>query len=119
MLVLAIPFVILKFTLFRYNAGATILFIVLYYLLTFAIGLFYNLYFVGTRGATPGKKILNLRIIREDGIEPVGYGKAFLRLLGYILSGMIFYIGFIMIAFTDRKRGLHDMVAGTNVIKVG
>ena len=88
-------------------------------LLVMAIALFYQLYFVGKRGATPGKKLLGLRIIREDGISPVGYGKAFLRLIGYVVSGMILYIGFIMIAFTDKKRGLHDMMAGTYVVKNG
>ena len=30
---------------------------------------------------------------------------------------MIFGIGFIMVAFTDKKRGLHDIIAGTLVIK--
>ncbi|PYJ40517.1 MAG: RDD family protein, partial [Verrucomicrobia bacterium] len=34
-----------------------------------------------------------------------------------ILSGLIFCIGFLMIAFTERKQGLHDMIAGTYVIK--
>jgi len=88
-------------------------------LLVMAIALFYQLYFVGKKGATPGKKLMGLRIIRADGITPVGYGKAFLRLIGYIVSGMILYIGFIMIAFTDKKRGLHDMMAGTYVVKNG
>jgi uncharacterized RDD family membrane protein YckC len=34
-----------------------------------------------------------------------------------MLSGLIFGIGFIMIAFTERKRGLHDMIADTCVVK--
>ena len=37
------------------------------------------------------------------------------RMLGKFVSAFILFIGFIMIAFTDRKRGLHDMMAGTLV----
>ena len=34
------------------------------------------------------------------------------------ISSLILFIGYLMVAFTDRKRGLHDMIAGTLVIKV-
>jgi uncharacterized RDD family membrane protein YckC len=118
-LVIVIPALIAGFVLFRNRTGLFLAVMGLAYLLVFAVSILYYVYFVGRRGATPGKKILGLKIIREDGIEPVGYGKAFLRLLGYLCSGMILYIGFIMIAFSDRKRGLHDMMAGTTVVKTG
>ncbi len=51
----------------------------------------------------------------ENG-APLGFGGALIRLLGYMLSSLIFCIGYLMVAFTDRKRGLHDMIAGTVVI---
>lgn len=78
----------------------------------------YHLYFPATRNATPGKQFLGLRIVREDGIDPLGYGTAVLRMVGYMVSGFIMYIGFIMVAFTDGKRGLHDMIAKTRVIRI-
>jgi uncharacterized RDD family membrane protein YckC len=34
-----------------------------------------------------------------------------------MLSGLILGIGFLMAAFTERKQGLHDMIAGTYVVK--
>ena len=34
-----------------------------------------------------------------------------------IVSGLIFGIGFLMVAFTEKKQGLHDMMAGTLVLK--
>ncbi|MCG6961940.1 MAG: RDD family protein [Acidobacteria bacterium] len=80
-----------------------------------AAGLGYFLYFWATQGATPGKKMLGLQVVRQDGVEPLGYGKAALRLVGYICSSIL-YIGFIMIAFTDGNLGLHDMIAGTRVV---
>ena len=58
------------------------------------------------------------RIVREDGEEPLGWGTAFMRLVGYMVSGFILYIGFLMIAFNPEKKGLHDMIAKTRVLKV-
>ena len=66
-------------------------------------------------GRTFGKMLCGIRIVRENG-TPLGFGGAVVRLLGYMLSSLIFCIGYLMVAFTDRKRGLHDMVAGTVVI---
>ena len=86
-------------------------------LLGIAVGVGYLLVPWARSGVTPGKKMLKLKIVREDGIEPLGYGKAGLRLLGYMASGAIFYVGFLMVAFTDGHKGLHDMIAGTRVVK--
>jgi uncharacterized RDD family membrane protein YckC len=66
-------------------------------------------------GRTFGKMLCGIRIVRENG-TPLGFGGAVVRLLGYMLSSLIFCIGYLMVAFTDRKRGLHDMVAGTVVV---
>ncbi len=82
-----------------------------------AVSLGYILYFWSTSGATPGKRVMSLKIVREDGVEPMGVGKAFVRFLGYMVSGMTCYIGFIMVAFTKDKKGLHDMIAKTRVIR--
>jgi uncharacterized RDD family membrane protein YckC len=99
------------------SPGLGFVLISLTWLVAAAVAFGYVLYFWAFRGATIGKKVLGLRILREDGVEPMGWGKAGMRLLGYMASGFILYIGFIMVAFTDRKRGLHDMIAGTVVIK--
>jgi uncharacterized RDD family membrane protein YckC len=65
---------------------------------------------------TVGKKILGLKVTDEAG-NRIGFGRATGRHFGKIISAMIFYIGFIMAGFTDRKRALHDMIAGTVVMK--
>jgi uncharacterized RDD family membrane protein YckC len=65
---------------------------------------------------TVGKKLLGLRVTDLNG-QRIGFGKATGRHFGKILSGMILGIGFIMIAFTERKQGLHDQMAGTLVLK--
>jgi uncharacterized RDD family membrane protein YckC len=77
-------------------------------------------YFVGFESsayqATPGKMALGLIVTDSDGrrISPM---RAVGRYFAKILSGMILLIGFIMVAFTERKQGLHDMIAGTLVVK--
>ncbi len=65
---------------------------------------------------TVGKRVLGLKVTDEAG-NRISFGRATGRFFAMILSGMILYIGFFMIGFTDRKRGLHDMLAGTLVMK--
>ncbi len=65
---------------------------------------------------TIGKRVLRLKVTDENG-NRIGFGRSTGRFFAKIISGLIMYIGFIMIGFTDRKRGLHDMMAGTLVMK--
>jgi uncharacterized RDD family membrane protein YckC len=77
-----------------------------------------SIYFIlmhGLRGATVGKMIIGARVVNLDG-SPINVGRAALRYLGETLSWMSFGIGYLMIAFRDDKRGLHDLVAGTRVV---
>lgn len=65
---------------------------------------------------TVGKKILNLKVTDEGG-NRISFARATGRHFAKFLSAVILFIGYFMIAFTDRKRGLHDMIAGTLVRK--
>lgn len=65
---------------------------------------------------TIGKRILGLKVVDDAG-RPIGFGRATGRHFAKIVSSMIFGIGYIMAAFTDKKRALHDMIAGTVVMK--
>ncbi|MBZ0159002.1 MAG: RDD family protein [bacterium] len=80
-------------------------------------GMVYCTIFVGSYGQTPGKMVYRLKVIRIDGQE-MTYGRALLRSLCWILSLLLFGIGFLMIACTRQKRGLHDILAGTSVIRL-
>jgi len=64
---------------------------------------------------TVGKKVLGIRVTDLNG-QRINFGKATGRHFGKILSAMILGIGFIMIAFTEQKQGLHDIMAGTLVL---
>jgi uncharacterized RDD family membrane protein YckC len=76
----------------------------------------YKTFFVGKFGATPGKMALGLKVVTPDGGQ-VSYMRAFGRYFGEMISGMILLIGYIMAAFDDEKRALHDRICGTRVIR--
>ena len=84
-------------------------------ILGFVWGFGYHIYFPSSNMmATPGKAILGLKITDDFGSQ-ISAGKAILRYVGYIISALTLYIGFIIVGFTENKRGLHDMVASTRV----
>ena len=66
--------------------------------------------------ATVGKIALGLKVTDMNG-KKLDIGKAALRQIGKILSGIILLIGYIMAGFTEKKQALHDMIAGTLVVK--
>ncbi|MGE4419077.1 MAG: RDD family protein [Sulfurimonas sp.] len=68
------------------------------------------------QGATPGKKFFHVKIVDAKTLENIDNKQAITRSLGYIASTLILLIGFLMVAFRDDKRGLHDLLAGTAVI---
>ena len=55
-------------------------------------------------------------IINKNG-ERLGFFHALGRFLLKIISYIILLIGFIMIAFTEKKQGLHDIIASTYVVE--
>ena len=88
------------------------------YFIIMLLTFLYQLIFIGKKGATPGKKFMKLRVTFPDGQYPIGIGKAFIRMIGYMISGLICYIGFLMIIFDkEQHRALHDKIAGTVVIR--
>jgi uncharacterized RDD family membrane protein YckC len=77
----------------------------------------YQTWFVGRFGATPGKMAMKLKIVRADG-QKVTYGRAFGRFFAELLSAVILDIGYIMAAFDEEKRALHDRICDTRVVRV-
>ncbi len=79
------------------------------------VGVAYYTVLHGWKGATLGKMLFKIRVVKADG-EPITYIQAFMRYLGYMLSSIILCIGYIMAIFDSQKRALHDRIAGTRVI---
>ncbi len=64
--------------------------------------------------ATLGKMVCGLKVTDLYG-NRISFERATGRHFAKWLSGMILCIGYIMVGFTERKQGLHDMLAGTLV----
>jgi uncharacterized RDD family membrane protein YckC len=75
-------------------------------------------YFAGMESsshqATLGKKALGM-VVTDLAGNRISLGRAIGRYFAKIVSAIILCIGFIMVAFTEKKQGLHDMIAGTLV----
>ncbi len=85
-------------------------------LLQYAIPAVYDIWFVGKYGATPGKMACKLKIVVADGSR-VSYLRALGRHFAKYLSAMILLIGYIMAAFDDQRRTLHDRICDTRVAR--
>lgn len=81
------------------------------------VGCAYTTFFIGKYAATPGKMACGLRVIVADGSQ-VSYMRAFGRYWAEVLSYCTCTIGYIIAAFDDEKRALHDHICTTRVIKV-
>ena len=77
--------------------------------------LYFALMESSARGGTLGKMALGLRVTSLGG-ERISFGRATGRYFGKIISS-IFFVGYIMAAFTAQKQALHDMMAGCLVVR--
>ena len=85
-------------------------------LLNLILGLAYFIYFPSSEYmATPGKMALGLIITDEHG-NRIGAGTAAVRYIGIIIASLPLGIGLFIIGFTEKRMGLHDMIARTRVV---
>ena len=77
--------------------------------------LYYALQESSAAQATLGKRAMRIKVTDREG-KRISFGHALGRWFAAALSYLTLYIGFLMAAFTDQKRALHDMVAGTLVV---
>jgi uncharacterized RDD family membrane protein YckC len=75
----------------------------------------YEIFFLGKYGATPGKMACRIKVVTSDG-NKITYGRATGRFFSEMLSGMACYIGYIIVAFDEQKRALHDHICNTRVV---
>lgn len=67
--------------------------------------------------ATVGKKAVGLQVVDENS-QRLSFGRASGRFFAKLISSAILCIGFLMVGWTEKKQGLHDLVATTFVTKV-
>jgi uncharacterized RDD family membrane protein YckC len=89
-------------------------------LLAVVMAIFNLVVIPGLTGFTLGKWATGLRIERNNVGGPPGIGRALLRhFIGYPLSLALAGLGFLLATVTSHGRGLHDMIAGTIVVREG
>jgi len=88
--------------------------------LSFILGILIGwVYYAGLESsssqATFGKSAIGIIVTDLSG-NRISFGKATARHFAKIISVLILFIGFLMIGFTEKKQGLHDMIAGCYII---
>ncbi len=78
---------------------------------------YYWYFWTRNNGQTPGKMVMNIRVIKIDG-SALEDGDAIARFIGYIISCVVLCLGFIWVLFDEKNQGWHDKMAGTYVVKV-
>ena len=86
-------------------------------ILGLVISLGYFPFFWARGGQTPGMRPFGLHVVGDRDGGPVTTGMALMRLLGYWINSIVFYVGFAWVLVDSRRRGWHDIIAGTVVIK--
>ena len=68
------------------------------------------------RQATLGKMAFGI-VVTDVHARRISFARATGRFFGKVLSNLTFCIGYLLAAFTDRKQALHDLIAGTLVVR--
>ena len=70
----------------------------------------------GPRGQTLGKMALGIRVVDFSSGGPIGYGRAFIRSIGRILSTIVFLLGYLWMLWDKEKQTWHDKFANSVVV---
>jgi uncharacterized RDD family membrane protein YckC len=76
----------------------------------------YRPYFWVTWGQTPGQRVMQIKVVRRDG-RSLSWGRAIARYLGYYVSALPLYLGFLWVLWDPHKQGFHDKIADTVVVR--
>jgi uncharacterized RDD family membrane protein YckC len=95
----------------RVNAGQLILLGI-----NLIVGMAFEVWFVGRFGATPGKMVCHIRVVRSDGGR-VTYLRSLARHFAKILDWFTLGVGFVMVVFDEDRRTLHDRICDTRVMR--
>lgn len=69
-------------------------------------------------GATLGKKLFGIRVIRAQDGQPITLGQSVGRTFASLISSLLFGLGYLMVIWDSRKQGLHDRLAGTVSVRL-
>jgi uncharacterized RDD family membrane protein YckC len=82
---------------------------------TLVATLYFGYFESSKKQATLGKQALGIKVTDLEG-NRISFGKAVARYVLKIITSLVLAIGFIAIAFTEKKQGLYDLAVGTVVV---
>lgn len=98
-------------------AGAVGVSLLALFVLAFVFAFFYYVRPIAKSGQTVGRRVANIRVIDELTGQPPSLGKSLVRyLIASLISGAIFYLGYLWMLWDDKNQTWHDKVAGTVVV---
>ena len=86
-------------------------------LLIWGLSVFYGVVFTALRGQTPGKMLLRIQVVDANGNIPPWYRVIARELVGRFLAEALVWMGYVWIGFDPRKRGWHDYLGGSFVVR--
>ena len=75
----------------------------------------YFVFFWSIAGQTPAMRIMDIRVRTAGSTDPPSLWRSIVRMIGLVLAIIPFFAGFLPVLVDDRRRGIHDMMAGTVV----
>jgi len=112
--ILSLVFTLINFLVFWFFAPNSLLLLMNIFYST--ISFIYFSLMESRGGATLGKKMVGIKVSNANG-GPVEFLRSLGRNLAKIISALILMIGFMMVGFTKKKQGLHDIITSCVVIK--
>ena len=74
-------------------------------------------FWVARGGQTPGKMVIGAKIVDAETGGPISASKGVVRYLGYFVSLIGLFVGYLWVGFDPKKQGWHDHIAGTVVVR--
>jgi uncharacterized RDD family membrane protein YckC len=91
-------------------------YVILIFLLVLIVGFGYLPFCWSHGGQTIGLRLCGLRVVHDPDAARIGWMSAILRLLGFPVNSFFLYLGWIWVFIDKRRRGWHDLLAGTVVV---
>lgn len=87
------------------------------FLITYVLPFVVTILFWVYKSATPGKMAVKLKVVDAKTGNPPTVKQSIIRYVGYYISIIPLFLGFIWIAWDSKKQGWHDKIAGTVVVR--
>lgn len=82
------------------------------------VGALWLIYREGTTGQTPGRKMLNIKLVREADGQVLGFGMAFVRQLCHFVDSLACYLGWLWPIWDAKRQTFADKIMSSIVVKV-